>query len=137
VSFVETFNLGTSFLRNSGENKPVKRLFVFALLAIAPSLAASPLEKTWQLEKQSIQFESGKVSGFAGCNNFSGTYKVTGLRLEFSGFATTRKACEKSVMDEESKFLNRLASVKTYSISRDGKRLTMLGDVVLRFTVAK
>jgi META domain len=137
MSFVETFNLGTSFLRNFGENKPMKRLFVVAMIAIAPSFAASPLEKTWQIGKQSIQFEAGKISGFAGCNNFVGGYTTNGVRLSFSALASTRKACEKDVMDEESKFLNQLGSVKTYSISRDGKRLTMLGNVVLRLSVAK
>jgi heat shock protein HslJ len=137
MSFVETFSLGTSFLENSGENKPVKRLFVFALLAFAPSLAASPLEKTWQIGKQTIQFEAGKVSGFAGCNNFSGGYTVNGVRLSFSALASTRKACEKPLMDEENKFFNQLASVKTHSISRDGQRLTMLGDAVMRLTIAK
>jgi heat shock protein HslJ len=115
----------------------MKRLLVLALLAVAPSLATSPLEKTWALGKQSLRFEAGKVSGFAGCNTLSGTYTVSGTRLSFSGFATTRKACEKSVMDAENKFLNQLTSVKTHSISRDGKRLTLLGDVVLRLTVAQ
>jgi hypothetical protein len=137
MSFVETFNFGTSFLRNFGDNKPMKRLFVFAVLAIAPSLAASPLENTWQIGKQSIEFKAGKVSGFAGCNNFFGEYTTKGARLSFSALGSTRKACEKDVMDEESKFLNQLGSVKTYSISRDGKRLTMLGNAVLRLSVAK
>jgi heat shock protein HslJ len=115
----------------------MKRFLVLALLVVAPSLAASPLENTWQMGNQSLRFEAGRVSGFAGCNNLNGTYTTSGTRLSFSNFATTRKACEKSVMDAENKFLSQLVSVKTHSISRDGKRLTLLGDVVLRLTMAQ
>lgn len=111
----------------------MKRLFLFALLALSPVFAQSRLETTWQNGKQNFTLDAGKISGFAGCNNFNGSYKQSGVRLEFSGFATTRKACEKGIMDAENTFLTQLASVKTHSVSRDGKRLTLLGNVVLRF----
>ncbi|MFN3265568.1 MAG: META domain-containing protein [Deinococcales bacterium] len=111
----------------------MKRLFVFVLLALCPVFAQNRLETTWQNGKQSFTLSAGKISGFAGCNNFNGRYKQSGVRLEFTGFATTRKACEKSLMDAESTFLSRLASVKSYSVSGDGKCLTLLGDAVLRF----
>jgi heat shock protein HslJ len=34
------------------------------------------------------------LSGFAGCNQFNGGYKMTGDRLEAGSLAVTKKACE-------------------------------------------
>jgi putative lipoprotein len=62
------------------------------------------------------------VKGFAGCNSFSGTYKVKGNSLYFDPLAVTRKACLYG-MDDESKFLQALAATRFYSIHDHGLKL--------------
>jgi putative lipoprotein len=62
------------------------------------------------------------VKGFAGCNNFSGTYEVKGNSLNFGPLAATRKACLYG-MDDESKFLQALESTRFYSIHDHGLKL--------------
>ena len=56
-----------------------------------------------------IQFESdGKVAGHGGCNRFFGTYKISENSIEIGPLASTRMACEQSVMDMEQFFFGAL-----------------------------
>lgn len=59
--------------------------------------------------KQTVTFTSdGKVFGNAGCNDFSGTYKVKSWFITISPLATTLRACDAAVMDAEAAFLFKL-----------------------------
>lgn len=63
----------------------------------------------------------GRVSGSAGCNNFMGTYTVSGSSLKLGPPATTRKLCaQPGVMEQEQQFLKALESVAT--IRQEGER---------------
>jgi heat shock protein HslJ len=63
----------------------------------------------------------GRVSGSAGCNNFMGTYTLSGASLKFGPAATTRKLCaQPGVMEQEQQFLKALESVAT--IRQEGDR---------------
>jgi heat shock protein HslJ len=72
----------------------------------APVAGARPL---------TLRLDGGRASGNAGCNSFSGTYKLSEERLEFGPLATTRMACEPAIMDQEARFLATLAAVRSYS----------------------
>jgi heat shock protein HslJ len=76
----------------------------------------------------SARFTSdGKLSGSSGCNQYSGTYTVSGNTIEISSpLATTRKACPQVIMDQETEYLKTLSEVKTFSVTTD--KLT-LSDV--------
>jgi heat shock protein HslJ len=50
----------------------------------------------------------GEVGGNAGCNSFSGTYKLDGTSLTVGPLATTMMACEQAAMDQETAFLTAL-----------------------------
>ena len=116
----------------------MRRLIIAAALMFTSSLANSALEKTWQLSTtQSLTFEAGKVSGFAGCNSFFGSYIQQGSNLSISSLASTRKACEKTLMQSETKFLGLLEKNRRFLISQDGMRLTLIGETILRLTTAK
>jgi len=68
----------------------------------------------------SIQFmpETSSVSGFAGCNQYSGTYELLpGNRLRFSQMSSTLMAC--ADMSMESEFHQLLTTIDNYTI-RDG-----------------
>jgi len=109
---------------------------VIALLASLDGLtsarAASPptlTGQTWLLTKLgpvartkagiTVRFApSGKVSGFAGCNSFSGTYRSSGSSITVSRkLAVTRKACARLVMAQERLYLAALTAARTYSIA--------------------
>ncbi len=70
-----------------------------------------------------MSFEDGQVAGSAGCNRFHGSYSTEGGKLTVGPLATTRRACEESLMTQEREFLAALASAVTWSI--DGNVLDM------------
>lgn len=54
--------------------------------------------------------EDGKIFGNAGCNNYTGSYKIENNQLKISPLAMTFKMCPPAIMDQESKFLKALGS---------------------------
>jgi heat shock protein HslJ len=78
--------------------------------------------------------EDGKVQGSAGCNNYSGGVTLDGDQVSFTELATTRKMCDRAIMEAEQGFLAALE--KTRSLSRDDEYLRFLdadGDEVIKF----
>ena len=73
----------------------------------------APLEGTMLY----VQFEDGKLTGSAGCNDLSGSYTSDAANIEISPLAATRKMCAEpeGVMAQETEFLSLLQSVKTYT----------------------
>lgn len=73
------------------------------------------------------QFTSdGKVSGSAGCNQYAGTYTVSGNTIQISSpLAATMMACAQEVMQQENAYLKALGEAKTYAVS--GDQLTLTG----------
>ena len=66
----------------------------------------------------------GKVSGSAGCNQYAGTYTVSGNSIQISSpMASTLMACAQEVMDQESAYLKALGEAKTYAVGEDGLTL--------------
>jgi heat shock protein HslJ len=56
----------------------------------------------------------GTLAGSAGCNEYSGSYVVDGMALSIGPLATTRKACDESVMEQETRFLAALQATSGY-----------------------
>lgn len=59
-----------------------------------------------------------RVSGFAGCNQFTGAYETEGLRLQFKPMATTQKACLNGSVEDQ--FLSTIQGIDNYSLSDSG-----------------
>jgi heat shock protein HslJ len=107
------------------------------LLAGDAGAGTSLAGPTWQLSKLTgvsrgvssvtAQFTAaGRVSGFSGCNQYSGTYKVSGSSFRVAGpLATTQMACPKPQTLLERVYLKALTSARRYSIS--GSKLTLKG----------
>ena len=74
---------------------------------IPPSTVTAPIAGT-QLD---VVFGIASVGGSAGCNSFTGTYGTNGTALRISPLATTRLACDQTVMDQETAFLSALQGV--------------------------
>jgi heat shock protein HslJ len=65
-----------------------------------------------------LQFvKDGTLSGFAGCNNYSGSYTVSGQKMTIGPLASTQKACEQTVMNNETKYLQQLSTVNAYNVN--------------------
>jgi len=66
----------------------------------------------------------GKVSGSAGCNQYTSTYQSDGSKLRFTPAAATRRMCAAvGVMEQEQAFFKALESVATMRM--EGNRLEM------------
>jgi heat shock protein HslJ len=67
----------------------------------------------------------GKLSGSAGCNNYTANYEVSGKNIKIDSVASTRKMCAKpdGVIEQETQFLQALATVSSYQF--DGKKLEL------------
>ena len=77
--------------------------------------------------KPTLAFTDSSISAFAGCNQIFGSYKLEGLKLSFSRLGSTKMACEASKMKLEGDFIDSLAKVKTFTVSKDQKTLTLTG----------
>jgi heat shock protein HslJ len=86
----------------------------------------------------SMSFSSdGRVSGSAGCNNYTAAYTLSGATLEFGPAAATRKMCADptGVMDQEQQFLKALETVATARQEGDSLELrTASGALAVRLT---
>ena len=102
------------------------------ILAACSSSGSSLTGKVWMLTELngaplvagsgiSAQFTSdGKVSGSAGCNQYNGTYTVSGSSITFpTPIATTMMMCDQSLMDQEAAYLKALGEAKTYKVKGD------------------
>ncbi len=65
----------------------------------------------------------GTLTGNGGCNQYTATYKVEGNQISIGPAATTRKACDQAIMDQEQQYLAALATAATYRL--DGSRLEL------------
>ncbi len=81
-----------------------------------------------------VNFEAGRVHGFSGCNQFSGSYTLKGERLELGVMGGTMMACPESAMSVESLFLKSFSGA--LNIVLVGNELTLMpesGGDALRF----
>jgi len=78
--------------------------------------------------------EDGKVNGFAGCNNYFGSYDLEGRRLYFEELGSTRMHC-KETMELEQAFL-KLLGMELRGVFSESK-LILSGDdgnqMILRY----
>jgi heat shock protein HslJ len=82
----------------------------------------------------SIRFEAGRVSGFSGCNAFSGPFSVSQNRVRFGDLTGTMMACgEPAAARLEEAFKNALASPATFVMHGDRLTLTYDSGAVLTF----
>jgi heat shock protein HslJ len=80
-----------------------------------------------------IEFRAdGSVSGFAGCNTFSGTYTTDGTTLTMGPLASTEIGCQRPASAVEAEYLGALSGVTSWEIDPAGQ-LVLGGPVLLRF----
>ena len=82
----------------------------------------------------------GRLSGSAGCNNYTATYEASGKSIKIGPAASNRKACADpaGVMEQETQYLKALETVATYRV--EGNRLelrTAEGALAATFVVVR
>ncbi|HVJ02082.1 MAG TPA: META domain-containing protein, partial [Sphingomonas sp.] len=70
-----------------------------------------------------IAFQRSVLSGTTGCNGFRGSYRVEGGAMIAGPLATTRRACQPPVNQQEQRLLALLG--KRLTTSRNGDRLVL------------
>ena len=76
--------------------------------------------------------EDGKLTGSAGCNNYTAAYKVTGDQIQISQAASTLMMCAEpqGVMEQETAYLQAIGKAATYQIEGDQLTLAVqMGDL--------
>lgn len=90
------------------------------------------------IKSPTILFDSAadKISGFAGCNKYFGTFADQGGELQIGRLGSTQMACmEDGILKMEHVFLSTLPTAKSYSL--DGERLRLYdgsGELVVTAT---
>ena len=93
----------------------------------APADPSKALEgKTWVLlntlpdTKITATFVRGKVAGSAGCNEYTGKYQTSSdATIRISDLKGGRKACEQTIMDQETNYLSTLATAVSFQVQGD------------------
>ena len=97
----------------------------WVLSALTPS--GHP-EADWASSGITAQFDvwGGRLSGFAGCNNYSAGLTVTGDQMQVSQPVSTRKACPGGiVMELEREYLERIAKTTAFVVTGDRLELSL------------
>lgn len=113
------------------------------LMATASSVAAGDvsgsIDGDWRSRvggvNQTVTFDerTGQVYGSAGCNRFTGSYSVSGTRIEMSPLAVTMMACPEPQMKAEQVFLKRLQNATRFTLGVDTLTLkASAGSIRLR-----
>lgn len=63
-----------------------------------------------------LQFADGRMSGYAGCNGFSGSYAVTAQTLTFGSIGATRMACMDQGGQDERRVFDILRTPLSYQV---------------------
>jgi heat shock protein HslJ len=88
--------------------------------------------------KPTLIFSDKGVAGFSGCNQFSGAYKLEANKVSFSRLISTKRACEPTLMKLEQQYMVALEKINAYTLSNDGKSLSLRGmGASLRFALAR
>jgi len=100
---------------------------------------------TWMLEEFSFdepvktdasitfRIDKGQIVGSAGCNSYFAAYSSEGPeKLKVGPAGATRKACALEIMEQETRYLNALQAVTSYSFVAGNLALTYRYDDSLR-----
>jgi heat shock protein HslJ len=80
-------------------------------------------------------YDDGRVAAFAGCNNYSGSYWVSGSSISIGPLAGGLMACAENVMRQEANYLNAIQSAVSFEASLDTLILRDgFGQEIARFT---
>jgi len=80
-----------------------------------------------------VQFDSGRVTGFNGCNRLSGSYTLSGNSLQLGSLAATSMACIEPASTIESTFNRMFTGTLSYAVTGNRLNLATAAGTVLGF----
>jgi len=86
-----------------------------------------------------MKFDAAKkeATGFAGCNNFFGSYQRDGSSLKFGPVGSTRMACPDLETGLETEVFKAMDKTRSWKIKNGGLLLLDDSEVLARFTIAR
>jgi uncharacterized lipoprotein YbaY/heat shock protein HslJ len=105
---------------------------LWKLISLGDQPIANPPSPQRQIH-MTLANGGSRVSGFSGCNRFTGSFKQTGSELHFSQMAGTMMACLSPDMELESQVLKLLNDTTHYRIEGEQLLLLMGDKVMARF----
>lgn len=86
---------------------------------ISGTYVIEQLDATDITDEITLEFDTkaNKVSGFAGCNRFFGTYTTNGNAISFSEMGATRMMCDDEANAIEQKMFKTLAKINAFEVS--------------------
>ncbi len=76
---------------------------------------------------------NGTLSGYTGCNNYSGRFTANGSSITITGLTSSSAACSEALMQQESTFLTWLSQAATFTVNDTRLRITTTVNEVLFF----
>ena len=76
----------------------------------------------------SLNFEQANINGTGGCNQYMTTYRVEGNRVVVDPLQATRRACERAIMEQETKFFAALQGVHQVTLENNEKLTLTYGE---------
>jgi heat shock protein HslJ len=108
----------------------------WVLAAVSPS---DHPEAAWAASRITATFDlgAGRLSGFAGCNDYFASLAVTGDQIEVSKVGSTRKACApETVMALEQEYLTRVAKAASFAVTPSRLALSLTDGSGIEFRSA-
>jgi len=101
--------------------------------------AAGTMQKVPANIEVTATFDQGQVSGKAACNNYNGSYTVSGKTIQFGQMSTTMMACpDEQVMQQEAAYLAALEKAATFTQTKTNLELRDgSGAMMVQYTVFK
>lgn len=107
-----------------------------------PTAVATPVPlegPTWQYQNAlpgtaiTATFRDGRISGSSGCNEYSGSFSVSGQAIAIGPLGTTTLTCPQPAQDQETQYLAALQSAVEYEIEGNELRIDcQVGDQRIR-----
>lgn len=127
--------------------KNILPCIVFVLFVSCQAQQVSITQVEWKLTKmddidlsaldQPVTFTldetTHKVSGYAGCNRFFGTYQSNGATLSFSDMGSTKMFCQDRMSVEDAYFQS-LSKVQSFKTEKEKLYFLSEGSVILEFS---
>ena len=81
---------------------------------VLQTLAGATIDLTMGMP--ALRLENGQLSASVGCNQLMGSYTLEGNGIKVGPIASTKMACDKKLMEQESLFIKALESAESYTI---------------------
>jgi heat shock protein HslJ len=107
------------------------------LSALTPSAHG---EGDWAGSGITAQFDvwGGRLSGFAGCNNYSAGLRIANDQIQVSQPISTRKACPGGMaMELEREYLERIAQARAFVVTADRLELSLADGSGMEFRAGR